>query len=60
MPTSLKTEVITTAVMGEWMHFLDLRMAPAAHPQMREVACKLKDILSEDKRYKKLLLMGLF
>lgn len=38
LPNSLKTEVIMTANIREWRHFLKLRCAKAAHPQMREVA----------------------
>ena len=38
LPNSLKTEVVMTANMREWRHFFKLRTAPAAHPQIREVA----------------------
>jgi thymidylate synthase (FAD) len=38
LPNSLKTEVVMTANVREWRHFFRLRCAPAAHPQMREVA----------------------
>lgn len=38
LPNSLKTEVIMTANIREWRHFLKLRCSKAAHPQMREVA----------------------
>lgn len=38
---SLKTEIVMTANLREWRHFFRLRTAPAAHPQMREVACPL-------------------
>lgn len=38
LPSSLKTEVVMTANIREWRHFLKLRCSPAAHPQMREVA----------------------
>ena len=41
LPNSLKTEVVMTANIREWRHFLKLRTAPAAHPQMREVALLL-------------------
>ena len=30
-----------TANLREWRHFFKLRCAPAAHPQMREVATPL-------------------
>ena len=38
LPNSLKTEIVVTMDLREWRHFLRLRTAPAAHPQMREVA----------------------
>lgn len=41
LPNSLKTEVVMTADLREWRHFFKLRCAPAAHPQMREVAIQL-------------------
>lgn len=41
LPNSLKTEVVMTANIREWRHFFKLRCAPAAHPQMREVAIML-------------------
>lgn len=41
LPNSLKTEVVMTANLREWRHFLRLRTAKAAHPQMREVTVPL-------------------
>ncbi len=41
LPNSLKTEVVMTANIREWRHFLKLRCSPAAHPQMREIAIPL-------------------
>ena len=41
LPNSLKTEVVMTANLREWRHFFRLRCAPAAHPQMREIASQL-------------------
>ena len=41
LPNSLKTEIVATMDLREWRHFFKLRTAPAAHPQMREVACAL-------------------
>lgn len=38
LPNSLKTEVVVTMNIREWRHFFKLRTAPAAHPQMREIA----------------------
>lgn len=45
LPNSLKTEVVMTANLREWRHFLKLRTSPAAHPQMRELATPLLSIL---------------
>lgn len=47
LPNSLKTELIMTANIREWRHFLRLRCDKAAHPQMREVALMLLDKLHE-------------
>lgn len=41
LPNSLKTELIMTTNLREWRHFFRLRVAPAAHPQMREVTIPL-------------------
>jgi thymidylate synthase (FAD) len=38
LPNSLKTEIVMTCNLREWRHFLKLRTASAAHPQMREIA----------------------
>lgn len=46
LPNSLKTELVMTANLREWRHFFRLRLAPAAHPQMREVAGLLFDQVS--------------
>lgn len=45
LPNSLKTEVVMTADLREWRHFLRLRTSPAAHPDMRVVAIMLYDLL---------------
>ena len=47
LPNSLKTEIVVTYDLREWRHFLRLRCAPAAHPQMREVAMRLLVLLSD-------------
>lgn len=47
LPNSLKTEVVMTANVREWRHFLKLRTAQAAHPQMREVAIDLLERLQD-------------
>jgi thymidylate synthase (FAD) len=41
LSNDLKTEIVMTANFREWYHFFKLRTAPAAHPQMREVAVPL-------------------
>jgi thymidylate synthase (FAD) len=38
LPNSLKTELVMTANMREWRHFLKLRTDKASHPQIRQVA----------------------
>ena len=45
LPNSLKTEVVMTANIREWRHFLRLRCDKAAHPQMRQVAIPLLFLL---------------
>lgn len=41
LPNSLKTEVVMTANIREWRHFLRLRTSTGAHPQIREIATPL-------------------
>lgn len=48
LPNSLKTEVVMTANLREWRHFLRLRTSKAAHPQMREVANMLLKIFKDN------------
>lgn len=45
LPNSTKTEIIMTANLREWRHFLKLRTATAAHPQMRELTVPLLEEL---------------
>lgn len=45
LPTCLKTEIAMTTNFREWHWFLTKRLAPDAHPQMREVASMARDIL---------------
>ncbi len=45
LPTCLKTELIMTANLREWRHFLRLRTSEAAHPQIRALAIELRDKL---------------
>ena len=48
LPNSLKTEVVMTANIREWRHFIKLRTGAKAHPQMREVAEKVKELLKKN------------
>ena len=48
LPNSLKTEVVMTANIREWRHFIKLRASAKAHPQMREVAEKVKELLRKN------------
>lgn len=47
LPNSLKTEIVVTMDIREWRHFIRLRGAGAAHPQMRQVALMIRDTLAE-------------
>ena len=42
LPNSTKTELIMTANVECWKHFSELRTAPGAHPQMKQIAEPLK------------------
>jgi thymidylate synthase (FAD) len=41
LPNSLKTEIMVTANIREWLHIFKLRCAKGAHPQMREIMIPL-------------------
>lgn len=47
LPTDLKAEIIMTTNLYGWKHFIDLRCAPDAHPDMRVSAIQLLDELEE-------------
>ena len=47
LPNSLKTEVVMTANIREWRHFIELRTSEKAHPQMHQVARMLQNLLVE-------------
>ena len=47
LPNSIKTEIVMTANLREWRHFLKLRTAQSAHPQMRELTIPLLRELKE-------------
>jgi len=38
LPNALKTEIVITGNLREWLHFFELRCAKTAHPQMQEIA----------------------
>jgi thymidylate synthase (FAD) len=50
LPNALKTEIIMTANLREWRHFLKLRMESCAHPDMQIIAKKCFAKLSGDVR----------
>jgi thymidylate synthase (FAD) len=41
-----KTELVMTTNFREWRHFFELRCSREAHPQMRELACKMLGLLA--------------
>mgnify|MGYP002622544869 CR=1 FL=1 len=47
LPNSLKTEIVMTANLREWRTILKLRTAKDAHPQMRQVALMILEVLKE-------------
>ena len=47
LPLCLATEIIMTANLREWRHILKLRTDKAAHPQMRQVANMILEVLKE-------------
>lgn len=48
LPNSLKTELFMTANLREWRHFLKLRTSKRAHPQMRQIALQIYEILHKN------------
>ena len=48
LPNSLKTELVMTANIREWRHFLRLRCSKAAHPQIRELAVALLQMFYDE------------
>jgi len=47
LPNALKTKIVMTCNFREWRHFLKLRTAANAHPQMQEIANMIKKDLQE-------------
>lgn len=48
LPNCLRTELVMTMNMRELRHFLRLRLSPAAHPDIRQVAGKMLKLLHSD------------
>lgn len=48
LPGSVATTIIITMNIRELRHFLKLRLDKAAHPQMRELAGMIKEIIKEN------------
>lgn len=48
LPGCVATTIIVTMNMRELRHFLKLRLDKAAHPQMRELAGMIKEIIKEN------------
>jgi thymidylate synthase (FAD) len=47
LPTCLKTELAWSSNFRQWLTILKQRLAPAAHPQIREIAYMIWTILKE-------------
>jgi thymidylate synthase (FAD) len=47
LPNDCKTELVVTMFESDWQHFFELRCSPAAHPDIRELANKLKVKMNE-------------
>jgi thymidylate synthase (FAD) len=47
LPNCLKTEIVMMANFREWMHFIKLRGAKTAHPQIRPIAIMIHDRLMQ-------------
>ncbi|MCD7766080.1 MAG: FAD-dependent thymidylate synthase [Lachnospiraceae bacterium] len=48
LPNSLKTELVMTMNLREWRHFIKLRLAGGAHPQIREIAGQLLAVFQKE------------
>lgn len=45
LPTCLKADIVMAANLREWRHFISLRAAKDAHPQIQEIALLILDVL---------------
>ena len=52
LPNALKTEIIVTGFVSDWLRFIAMRTAPNAHPDIQ----KLANILLTDKEIKKYII----
>ena len=48
LPNSLKTEIVMTANLREWRHFIKLRSSKAAHPQIIPIAMDIRAALMRE------------
>jgi len=48
LPNSLKTEIVVTANIEEWIHIMKLRTAKSAHPQIRALMIPLLQEFKQD------------
>jgi thymidylate synthase (FAD) len=47
LPIGVKTEIVITANLREWMHIFRMRCAPAAHPHIRELFLRALQVFAE-------------
>jgi thymidylate synthase (FAD) len=47
LPNALKTELVMTGLLSDWIHFFELRCAPSAHPDAQKLAKELLVKLNE-------------
>lgn len=48
LPLATKTEIVMTGTLPQWIQFLHLRLSSAAHPDMRIIAGKIKELISKN------------
>lgn len=47
LPIGVKTEIVITANLREWMHIFSLRCAPAAHPHIRDLFLQALQVFAD-------------
>ena len=50
LPNATKTELVMTGFESDWEFFFKLRCSPAAHPDARYLANKLKHIIESNEK----------